>query len=194
MYCGVLTVKGESSSFSAAYFQPGNGREDLAVVSLFPLIGPELKVALPGLPVMFRVLGFSPDGKAIYGVSSEPPDPSAGIIKIEFNPTRQSRVPGSVGLGGISALTPSQTSNKLFVTGWVRNGGVNECGAFEIDPDAGTLRALRTASSGGCGGVRGPISPDGKRVVSETGKQLSLLDIGDGRCSDCEGCKRGRTN
>src|ERR1700730_12026606 len=84
-YSGIQTLRAESSSFSAAYFQPGNP----AVVSLFPLIGPESKVALTGLPVMFQVLGFSPDGKAIYGVSSEPPNPSAGIIKIEFNPTRQ---------------------------------------------------------------------------------------------------------
>ena len=66
-----------------------------------------------------------------------------------------------------------------------------ECGAFEIDPDAGTLRALRTASSGGCGGARGPISPDGKRVVSYTGKQLSLLHLETGAVQVVNGVSAG---
>jgi hypothetical protein len=171
MYWGTSALNAEYP-FSAVYFHPGP-----ATISLFPLVGPESKIALPGRSASFRVLGFSPDGKAAYGVNVEPPNPSDGITKIEFRPTRQSRVPGSVGFGGISYLTASQSSSRIFVTGWIGSRKTPECGAFEVDPDAGKLRPLLSAASGGCGGAIGPVSPNGRLVASPSGKQLSVLDL-----------------
>jgi len=178
-YWGASTLEAESPSYSAAYFHAATGSTGPATISLFPLVGPESKVDLPGVSVGFRVLGFSPDGNAICCVSAEPPNPLDGITKIEFRPVRVSLVPGSVGFGGISYLTTSKTSSKIFVTGWVGSLPRTriECGAFEIDPDAGTFRSLLSASVAGCGGATEPVSPNGKLVASYSGKQLSLIDL-----------------
>ena len=184
---GLQTVKTDSSSFCAAYFQPTYGRDSRPLLILFPTVGPAADVALPvGLPTDFRVIAFSSDGKAVYGQRTDPLDPSEGITKIEFKPTRQSIVPGSVGLGTIWYLTESRQSGKIFVTGWSKHRGTGECGAFEIDPGAGTLRALRVGIHPACGGANGPVSPDGRRVISEGGK-LSVLDLETGAVQALKG-------
>lgn len=55
--------------------------------------------------------------------------------------------------------------------------GRPECGDFEIDPGAGTLRPLRIGRYPDCGG---PISPDGTRELHWERDQLSILDLQSG--------------
>jgi len=130
------------------------------------------------LPRNLRLIAFSPDGKTLYLQINDPLGPGDAIRKIEFKPTRQTLVRGSEGFGTIWRLTVSPTSGKLFVSGCSKKRGTLECGAFEIDPDAGTSRALHVGTDGG--GTLGPVSPDGKRVLCHQGNQLNLLDLGTG--------------
>ena len=60
---------------------------------------------------------------------------------------------------------------------WASGGWDHPCGAYEIDPDSGTHRPLRIGHGPNCGGANGPISPDGKRVLSSDGKHLNLYDL-----------------
>jgi hypothetical protein len=52
-----------------------------------------------------------------------------------------------------------------------------ECGYFELEASTGTVRTLRAAAPGDCRKGLGPISPDGKRAVSENGAKAGLLDL-----------------
>ena len=119
-------MSADSRSFCAGYLHPGDdGRQPL--LTLFPIIGTKVRVLpLPGLPGGFRFIASSPDGKAIYGQDTGAPGPSDAIIKIEFRPTRQSIVRGSVGLGAVWYLTPSQQSDRIFVSGWSNKRGIGE--------------------------------------------------------------------
>ncbi|HYL78703.1 MAG TPA: hypothetical protein VEU96_31220, partial [Bryobacteraceae bacterium] len=173
-----LVVRAASPSFTPAYFRPSFSRDQATLLTLFPMVGPEATVPLPtGLPLSFRLLAFSRDGKAIYGQKQDPLGPSSAIIKIEFKPTRQSEVPGSAGLGAVWFLTESQQSGKIYVSAWSKNKAKGECGAFEIDSDSGTFRTLRVGIYGDCGAVTGPVSPDGKRVLGRQSGRLGILDL-----------------
>jgi DNA-binding beta-propeller fold protein YncE len=141
--------------------------------------GSQVTVLLPGgLPLNLRVDAFSSDGRAIYVQNAS--RWSDGIRKIEFKPVRQTVVPGSVGLGTIWHLTVSQPSSRIFVSGISQNGDKTECGTYEIDSDAGTLRTLRAGAYTDCAGGGGAISPDGKRLLSYLGNELSLVDLNTG--------------
>jgi hypothetical protein len=138
--------------------------------------GLKIPVALPtGLPINFRAITFSPDGRAIYGQETEPLNRSIGILKIEFQPASQGVIPGSIGTGEVRCLSVSSSSRRIVISGWSWSQG--EGGIFEIDPDAGTSRALPAALPSLCGGAGGLTSPDGKRAVSHSGKKLELLDL-----------------
>jgi len=157
-------------AFVAAHFRSNN-------LVIFPFKGSPIEIEPPnGLTVNFIALGSSADGEAVYGQSSYP-DPWAGIIKIEFNRTRISIVPGSIGLGNIVSLIESPQSGKIFVSARRMKDGVMECGDFEIDPKTGTLRPLRIGAYPDCGG---PISPDGKHELNVAGDQLGLRDLASG--------------
>lgn len=188
-YSGLQTVKADSTPFCAAYFHPVGGPEG-TLLTLFPMAGRETDVTLPAGLTTSRLIAFGPDGKAMYVQENHPLDLTVGINKIEFKPARRSVVRGSVGLGTIWFLTVSQPSGRIFVSG-VSGRGNGECGAFEIDPDAGTLRALRVGIYPDCGGAAGPISPDGKRLLSRQGKQLSILDLKTGALQTLGTGKRG---
>jgi hypothetical protein len=175
---GFQTASAASSSFYAAKFEGGQGPHSPPLLTLFPMEGPEEAASLPdGLPTNFRLIAFSPDGKSVYGQKNDPSDPSNVIIKIEFMPARQSAVQGSAGFGPIWFLTPSPQLGKIFVSGWSKRRGKGECGAFEIDPDTGSFRTLREGIYPDCGGGVGPISPDGKSILSHHGNRLNLLDL-----------------
>jgi WD40 repeat protein len=157
-----------SPSFVPAYIQPGVKPFQLI---LLPLEGPEISVPAPAeLPAM-RIVAFSPDGKAIY---AEPLNPlnHEGIYKIEFHPARASVVPGSAGLGMVQCLTVSPSSGRLIVFSRSLNGGI-----FEIDPATATNRRLPDGLPSSCGGTGGFLSPDGKRAIRNSGKQLDLIDV-----------------
>lgn len=161
------------------------------VLNLFPLDGPARAVALPdNLPSDFSPVAFGPDGRTIYGVSRRPGEGS-GIWKIEFRPTRASRVPGSNGLAGIWHLTVALHSGRLLVSGPSKRTDSGECGSFEIDPETGAFRTLRAGKFPDCGASAGPISPDGKRAVTSAGKQLALIELETGATHVIKGIDAG---
>ena len=166
-----LKVIGESPSLCAAYIHPGiHG----ALLTLFPRDGSQMMIPLPsGLPGSLTLNAFGPDGKTIYVQKAD--GSSQGIIRIEFKPPRQSVVPGSAGLGTIWHLTVSRPGGQIFLSGIDKD--VSRCGTFEIDPDAGTLRTLLVGAYPDCGGGGGAVSPDGKRVLSHAGQELSVRDL-----------------
>jgi hypothetical protein len=163
---GSSIVWGQASSPYSPIYYTHHARGSFV---LFPSIGAPITIGVPGLPPNFWPIG-SPDGTAIYGADAV----EDGLTKIEFQPPRQSIVPG---LRGISSLTLSQPAGKLFVSAHRTIGGEHQCGDFEIDPGAGVLRPLRIGKYPDCGG---PISPDGKRELHWAEDQLSILDLQNG--------------
>jgi hypothetical protein len=164
------------ATFAPAYFQPDNPPQ----LTVFPLDGPATKIALPEeLPTDSRAIAFSPDGRALFVQKSEPLNRAAGIYKIEFQPPRESVVPGSIGTGEVSCLAVSRTTGKITVSGWswAHNGG----GILEIDPGDSTSRVLPSGSASSCGGGGGIVSPDGARWRSygdqryESGSEVPLV-------------------
>jgi hypothetical protein len=179
-----------SPSFCPAYFRAMGGAEGPAQLTLFPADGPEVTIPLPGLPTLFHPLAFSPDGKAIYGETLDP-HPGSGIIRVELDPFRQISVLRPGEMDRIWALTVPQASGALFVSGWAHAVGSGECGAFQIDTGAGTIRKLRAGRSPDCAGALGSISPDGKRVVGQSGKEVGVLDLDSGTLQIMEGLGGG---
>jgi hypothetical protein len=167
------TVRAASqTTFSAAYIHPENRRP---VLTLFPSDGPAVTLPLPdGLPESLTVNAFSPDGKAVYLQKAELAS-DGSIIKVEFKPARQSIVPGTVGLGTIWNLTVARPSGRIYVSGISKTR--RQCGTFEIDPDSGDFRTLLIGAFPNCGGGGGAISPDGKRVISYSSDDLSVIDL-----------------
>lgn len=165
---------GADAAFVAASFHSNN-------LVIYPFRGSPIEIEPPnGLNVNFILLGSSTDGEAVYGQSSYP-NRWAGIIKIEFNRARISIVPGSAGLGDVASLIESPQSGKIFVSARRPKDGGFECGVFEIDPRAGSLRPLRIGTYPDCGG---PISPDGRREMNVARDVLSLRDLVTGSVED----------
>jgi WD40 repeat protein len=172
---GALTFRSPAASplpFEAAYYSN-------KVVTLFPLArGNARDVALPlKLASVINLISFGSDGRSAYLQipSAVVLNLTDELVKIEFSPMRRSLVPGSGGLGDISSLTVSPRSGKIFVAA---SGGKDHlCGAYEIDPVAGTHHPLRVGAGPSCGGAMGKISPDGKRVLSAEGQRLSLVNV-----------------
>jgi Tol biopolymer transport system component len=179
----VQPIRANSPSFYAAYWQQGSPQ-----LRLFTPDGKETAASLPARAKLFQVVWFSPDGKAIYGKALQSPrGQSSGITKIEFKPTREGIVRGSEGLE-VWHLSVSPSSGKIFIAGWTTNQGTRgECGYFEIDPNAGTVRTLRAEPAVDCRQGPGPMSPDGKYAVSASSKQLGLLDLETGEVRTIKG-------
>jgi WD40 repeat protein len=172
---------GIGSWYYPAYFQPGNPPQ----VKVFPLQGVAITVALPGgLSANIRALAFSSEGDAVYAQTTDPLDRTAGIYKIEFQPTRYAVVPGSVGMGEAWCLAVSKPSGTVIVAGWSWSKGAG--GVFEIDPHAGTNLRLSSGVASGCGGG-GVLSPDSKRAVTKAGNRLGLLTLKTGVISAING-------
>jgi WD40 repeat protein len=179
--CAGLQALGAAENFSAALIHPGDKG---LVLTLYPMAGTALDAPLPaGLPRDVTVNAFSTKGNAIY-LQEADYQSLEGIIKIEFKPLRKSMVDGTAGLRSIwnMAVLPS---GRIVVSGISKIRG--ECGTFEIDPIAGKERALLAGPFPDCGGGGGAISPDGRRVVSYSGKELSVIDLGDGTVTRING-------
>jgi WD40 repeat protein len=158
--------------FCPAFFIHGD-------LTLFPLNGPEVHVALPAeFPKDLRILAFGPDGRSFYGERTEAQLRPVGIDKVELNPRHHSVVPGSSAMTEVRALTVEPLTGRLLVTGSCRSEHTN--GIFEIDPAAGTLRVVRTR-------LEEPISPDGQHVVSRVGKRFTVLDLRGGSVQPIKG-------
>ncbi len=183
--CAGLQALGAAENFSAAVIHPGDKG---LVLTLYPMTGTALDAPLPaGLPREVTVNAFWTTGNAIYVQKAD--QPSEGIIKIEFQPLRKSIVDGTAGFSTIwnMAVLPS---GRIVVSGISKIRG--ECGTFEIDPIAGKERTLLAGPFPDCGGGGGAISPDGRRVVSYSGKELSIIDLGDGAVTRINGIPAGQ--
>ncbi len=166
------SIRADTVSFCPAYWQQGGIQ-----LRLFPLNAPGETVPMAEVAKLFQVIWFSRDGKSVFGQARQlPPGHAAGITKIEFNPMRQSIVPGSDGFGKVAHLTASPSSGRLLVAGWA-GSQLTQCGYFEIDPKTATVRMLRAGSDLDCRQGPGPISPNGRLAVSAGGGQLGLLDL-----------------
>jgi hypothetical protein len=169
-------VKAELSAFSPAYFERAEAGKAPAL-QLFILDGVTKSVTLPAGPLeIYNVVGFGPDGTVIYGQPLDPRSQS-GIAELDLNSGLARIVPGSKSLGTVWDLTVVRPTRKILVSGFTIPG---ECGTFEIDPHAGTLRTILAGPFPDCGGAGGPISPDGKHILHSKGDQLSMLDLESG--------------
>ncbi len=158
------------------------GDDGLPVITLYPLVGPNVTVPLPGgIKGDITVVAFGTDGKSIYVQR-----PGEGVWKIEFKPVRRTLLGGTTGLNAWS-LTVSRSSDKVFVSGFSARVG---CGDFEIDPDA-TVRTLVAGPAFGCGGAGGVVSPDGKNALGQMGTELSVVDLQSGAARAIKGLKIG---
>ena len=163
--------RGETSHFVAAYFHPSGGDESL--LTLFPMAPVKaVDVNLPQGMSSYYLVSFGPDSKSMY-LGDPTIDGRDGVTKVEFGPTRKSIVPGL----SVAFLTVSH-SGRIFVSAGDRR--THQCGAYEIDPDTATHRPIRIGDPPECAGATGPISPDGKEVLSRDGEHLSLLDLNTG--------------
>jgi hypothetical protein len=172
-------------TFTAALIHPG---DTSLVLTLFPGAGHKMEVPLPaGLPRSVTVNAFSADGTAIFLREADYWS-SEGILKIEFRPPRKAFLPGTTLLQTIwnLAVLPS---GLMVASGNSKHKG--ECGTYEVDPVAGTVRTLRAGAFPGCGGGGGPISPDGKRVLNYSAKGLSIINLVDGAAETIDGIPGG---
>ena len=158
------------ASFAAAYVHRGDRGLEL---TLYPADGPRLTVPLTGLPGNFRVVAFGPDGRSIYGQDR------TGLTKVEFNPIRETVVPGTAEFGTIWSLTVSERTAQLMVAGSRMVDGKAQCGVYEIDQNSETVRTLwrNGRPDWSCGG---PMSPTSRRMLRSTAKQLDLVDLESG--------------
>ncbi len=165
MTAGVLAIVSvatlcQSSAFVPAYIQPsGYGASSL---TLYPPEGKSKTVEIP-FGVLFP-LTQAPDGKSIYLAPHNPTQPGP-IMRIDFRPTRLTRVPGSDGFLTIPHLRVL-ANGTMFATGCRKTGDATTCGAYKIDPASGNQRLLR---AGDWQHRFGEVSADGKRALCSTG-------------------------
>jgi len=179
--CAGLQALGAAENFSAAVIHPGDKG---LVLTLYPMTGTALDAPLPpGLPRDVTVNAFSAKGNAIY-LQKADYQSSEGIFKVEFQPLRKSIVDGTAGFRSIWNMAVL-LSGRVVVSGISKIRG--ECGTFEIDPIAGKVRTLLAGPFPDCGGGGGAISPDGRRVVSYSGKELSIVSLEDGAVTRING-------
>jgi hypothetical protein len=162
--------------------------EDGQVLTLFPPQGNTIDIPLPPESKALRIVA-SAKGKTLFASSTLPLGQNH-LVRFDFKPTRQAVVNGATGFGQIWGLTLSSTSDKLYVYGSFKTDAAWECGAFEIDPTAGSQRPLHIGKNCG-GGGGGPVSPDGTRIVSYQGKQLTIVDLDTGATQIVRGVSAG---
>lgn len=158
----------DAPPWAAAYIDTAS---ETPAAILFPVAGSKLTVALPDEIRNSAVSAFGPEGQSIY-VS----EPGEGIVRINFNPVRQTTIRGTSGLGSIWSLTVARVSGLIFVSGMASG----QCGTFEINPETSTRRVVLAGAYPLCGGGGGVVSPDGKRAVRRFRGNLLMTELGTG--------------
>ena len=155
------SITSETSSYIPAYFAQAAMQPGDAEIILFPFTPVKSPggIRLPGMQNC-NLYCFGPDGRSVY----VRPSTGRGINRIDFGPTRERTISGSTELG-VMFLTVTR-SGRLLVAG--HDLRTHTCGAYELDPNTGSHRPLRTGDFPDCGGALGRISPDGAQVVSQT--------------------------
>jgi hypothetical protein len=165
-------------------------------LDVFPFDGPEFSIPVAGWHGSV-VYGF--DGKVIYATTAErivnPGEPGRaavtqvpGFFRIDLDPMRVSRVPGSTEFSYILQFSLSQRQDKALVSGHRRSPGHDSCGLFEVALPSGSVRQVFEAA--GCSSsLYGAISlsPDAEQAVTVRQSQLELLDLVKGTEKPLEG-------
>jgi hypothetical protein len=175
LWCFGVAAEDTNSLWSPAYFDLGSHSESPRVI-VFPINGTRVELLSTHSPAQ-GFISFRRDGNGLF---VQPLDlgSSTGITEVQFHPPKVDLVRGSSGLGPVWYLTDqTRTSGRIFVSGVRTTPTGTECGAYEIYLADGTLKRLRTGSFPECGGGKGPISPDGRRVLRTSGKRLEMVDI-----------------
>jgi hypothetical protein len=180
-----LTTLFAQTKFTAAKITHGE-------LTLFPSTGSPLKIDLPKSVRTAQVVRTYGDGKSIYTTTSLAAP--QGITKIEFNPVRESIVPGSETFLRVSFLTTMPDGN-LRVSGCRKDLEQAACGVFEIDPASGKARLI--ASLVAQRQYR-DISPDGKRalvydgdVIKREPLRAGVVDLASGIAQPLKGVESG---
>ena len=171
-----------TSSSALAFYDPGGPLKNEQKLVVFPAGAQALTIPLPfGLGNM----AASPDGKALYAQRFfDPTGPNSGLYKIEFGPTRASRVAGSEGLTSVYGIGVSRT--KLVVSaGYLSSAGFldeKSCGMYELTLTTGKVRKILSNSDCKYRSSWGSISlsPDGEQVVAVRERRLELVNLGTG--------------
>jgi hypothetical protein len=167
------------SSYAPAFYDPGEAFGNMQKLVVLPTGKEALTIPLPfGLGYM----AASPDGKALYAAKfHDPTGSNTGLYKIDFSPTRASRVLGSEGLVSIYGIGASRT--KIVVSAGYLNavGFLDEksCGIFELTLGNGKVRKILSDSDckykSSWGSIS--ISPDGEQLVAVREHRLMLVSL-----------------
>ncbi len=137
------------------------------------------------LPFGLARIALSPDGKALYAQRFfDPTGPNSGLYKIEFGPTRASRVAGSEGLTSTSGIGASR--NKIVVSaGYLNSAGLldeKSCGMFELTLASGKVKKILSNSDCKYKSSWSSISlsPDGEQVVAVRERRLEVISLESG--------------
>jgi WD40 repeat protein len=160
----------------------GYGLQSLVV---FPSSGTSYTLRLP-----FAIGAFdhSVDGKVLYAaslyseISVRTKTPGApdrpGLFRSELGSMRMTEVPVNPNLA-ILALTVSQRQDKLIVSGWLREGGRQTCGLFEVLLPSGATKNV--VEHDGCdyfgSWQKLSLSPDGESLLATRRNNLEMIDL-----------------
>jgi len=167
------------SSFAPAFYDPGGAFKNEQELVVFP---PGAEVLTIPLPFGLGYSAPSPDGKALYAQRFfDPTGPNSGLYKIEFGPTRVSRVAGTERLTSVFGIGASRT--KIVVSaGYLNSAGFldeKSCGMYELTLASGKVRKI--LSNADCkyksswGSVS--LSPDGDQFVAVHEARLMLVNL-----------------
>jgi hypothetical protein len=171
-----VSSAGQIKLVAYPYRAANYGRNELRI---FPSAGDVVTITLP-----FHIgrAIFGPDGRSLFGINEAGPDgviPS--LLKVEFNPTRLSPVPGTTGFV-IKSFAFSARQDKLVISG--KRTEANRCGVFEILLPAGNVKQILNSD---CGYQWAwddlSMSPDGGQAVATVGSNrdhdlhLELIDL-----------------
>lgn len=130
------TVRSHAASYP---YSPDNylhAPSDHSMLAVFPLAGKAINILLP---FALGNVAFGPDGKTLYAtVGFDGFDPGKqnetrrGLLKIEFNPTRVSDVPGTVEFGSFFSVAVAVREDKILISGERSEGDSRSCGVFEL--------------------------------------------------------------
>ena len=166
----------ELRAVAPAFYDPGPGRGDEPKLHVFPVDAQPFTIPLPFQLGKFAV---TPDGMALYGQRFfDPKGHNTGLYKIEFGPTRATRLTGSEGLASVYGIATSST--KIVVSaGHLTNAGlVAECGLYELMLSSGDVHKILSNSD--CKYVSSwssiSLSPDSQKIVAVRMHRLELID------------------
>ena len=172
----------EVPQYYPALFRRADGFAHIEEIDIFPPRSPKVTTRLTTFPLGFRFLTFGPDASSIYFQATptygRPRDTNEQdyIAKWDLASLRSERVPGSEGIGQIRYLT---VGSNIFVSGTLESNARGVCGAYRLSR-IGPADILRQGQWPDCGGGAGPVSADGRYLISFSGTEWALLDLRSG--------------